>query len=277
MHCLLNDQILPVTEATVGINDLALIRGYGIFDFFRLQNGIPVFMDDHLDRFYQSAEQVHLTIPHAKSKLKELLKELFESNNMPESGIRMVLTGGPSPNGFALGKSANLIVTQEPISFPSEKQVSQGEKLITYVYLRELPHVKTTNYMTAIWLQDMIKKEHAYDVVYIHQGHVLELTRSNIFIVNDRHEIITPRDMILHGITRKQLIKLCGGDYKFIERPMDIAELFAAKEVFITGTTKKVLPITQIDEHKIRNGKPGEITRDLIKKFDEHTHALVNS
>ncbi len=276
MYCLVNGNLAEVKNATIGINDLALMRGYGIFDFFRLSGGVPLFIDDHLDRFYHASEKTRLKIPYEKKELKDQLNSLFAKNQMPVSGVRLILTGGYTSNGYDPGQP-NLLVTQEPITFPPIYKYENGVKLITYEYLRDLPDVKTINYMTGIFLQERVQKEGAYDVVYYYNNEVLELTRSNIFIVNEAGVVITPKENILHGITRKNLIRAASPSIEIVEKSFTLEELYNAKEAFLTGTTKKVLPITQMDDRTIGNGKPGDITKQMIELFSKCEEEYIAS
>ncbi len=275
MKCIFNGQLLDQDKVSFPIDDIALLRGYGIFDFFRLTDGVPLFMEDHLDRFYKGAELARLTSPVSRDELKELLFEMFEQNKMDVSGIRIVLTGGTGNGPYAIGKS-NLIVTQEPISFPTEDMFANGVKLITHEYLRDLPAVKTINYMTGIWLLNQIKENGAFDVLYVHKGEVHELTRSNIFIVNNEGVLITPKEKVLHGVTRKRLISAMG-DVK--QRNITVDELANAREVFITGTTKKVLPIHTIDNWTYQSAQEGSKTSEVMKVLAQleadYVHKLV--
>jgi len=268
MFCLVNGHLQQTKDAVLSINDLAIMRGYGIFDFFRLSDGVPLFIDDHLDRFYHASERVRLKIPFTKNELKEQLYTLFDKNQLPTAGIRMILTGGYTPNGYDPGQP-NLVITQESITFPPAYKYENGIKLIIHEYLRDLPEVKTINYMTGIFLQDKVQREGAYDVVYHYNDEVLELTRSNIFIVDEHNTVITPKDNILLGITRKNLLRAAKNKVSIIERPITLNELYNAKEAFLTGTTKRVLPITQMDDRTIGDGKPGNVTRQMIELFEQ--------
>ena len=276
MYCLVNGQILEVKNAVIGINDLALMRGYGIFDFFRLSEGIPLFIDDHLDRFYTAAEHVRLAVPFAKNDLKEQLHMLFAKNKMTVAGIRMILTGGYTANGYDPAEP-NLIVTQEPITFPPAFKYENGIKLITHEYQRDLPEVKTINYMTGIYLQERVRQEGAYDVLYYHNNEVLELTRSNIFIVDADGLIKTPKENILHGITRKNLLRAAKNKVEIVERAFTLSELHQAKEAFLTGTTKKVLAITKMDDKIIGKGKVGEVTKNMMELFKNYEESYIRS
>ena len=268
MFCFLNNDLIRQNDAKLGINDLSIIRGYGIFDFFRLKNNIPLFIDEHLNRFFMSAEKVFDEIPFSKDELEAKVRRLIDSNNAPVSGIRIVLTGGYSQDGYSTG-TPNLIITQEPIKFPSDKSYSEGVKLITYPYLRELPEVKTINYMTGIWLKKEIARAGAFDVLYHHNGLVCELTRSNFFIVNKEGEIITPDRYILKGVTRRKVLDIAQQKFRIHEAPVSVDELKVAKEAFLTGTTKKVLPVTHIDGFAIGNGTVGAVTKELMQQFNQ--------
>ncbi|WP_185152825.1 aminotransferase class IV [Fulvivirga aurantia] len=270
--------MLKEEDASLGIRDLALLRGYGIFDFFRLSKGVPLFIDDHLDRFYAAAEKVRLDVPYTQQELKSRIGELLNLNEMPISGVRLLLTGGYTPDGFDPGHP-NLVVTQEPISFPSTEKYTHGIKLITYEHLREMAHVKTINYMTGVWLRKKVIEENAYDVIYTYQNKVLELTRSNVFIVDSDNKIVTPKENVLMGITRKNLIRAieADGGYTIEERDVSVNELVEAKEAFLTGTTKKVLPITQIDDKKIGGGQVGKVTNKMMTLFKKTESDYVES
>src|SRR6185436_14223018 len=90
----LKDRFLKDNEASLSYLDLSVQRGYAIFDFFRLVGNQPLHLQDHLDRFYSSAEQMRLPIPKSRGELKQIIKELIWENELPDSGIRVQLTGG---------------------------------------------------------------------------------------------------------------------------------------------------------------------------------------
>lgn len=273
MKCIFNGEIVDASSVSLPINDLAVLRGYGIFDFFRLSDGVPLFIDDHLDRFYKSSQIARLPLVLTQSELKSQIVSLITLNQMPISGIRLILTGGTGAGAYAIGKP-NLIVTQEPIKFPTESMHQRGVKLISHEYLRDLPEVKTINYMTGIWMQQQVDEASAFDVLYHHSGLVHELTRSNIFVVNQSNQITTPKDQVLLGVTRKHLISQLRNHFEVREAVVTLEDLKSAKEVFITGTTKKVLPIRYIDESVY---EVGEVTRQAQNLFKALERDYVGS
>ena len=276
MKCILNDQIIDQDKAYIHITDLALLRAYGIFDFFRIVELKPLFFEDHVDRFFTSAERLRLKCPVGKNHLKSMIIELIAANNIKNSGIRMVLTGGESPNGYAIG-NPTLFVINEPINPLPENHFSEGIRLISHEYLRDLPEVKTINYLMGIYLTPEIQAKGATDVLYHWNGKISELTRSNFFIVDKNDTIVTPGNGILKGINRMHLLSVAGKHFKVEERDIFMDELKIAREAFITGTTKKVMPVVQVDDLKIGDGKPGETTMKLQQLYDDYIDVFIRS
>jgi D-alanine transaminase/branched-chain amino acid aminotransferase len=274
--CILNDQILDLDQAHVHITDLALLRAYGIFDFFRLVDLKPLFFRDHIERFYASADRLRLKCPVGRKHLRNLILELIEANQIKNSGIRLVLTGGESPNGYAIG-NPTLFALNEPINPLPEKHFTKGIKLISHEYLRDIPDVKTINYLMGIYMMPEVQEKGATDLLYHWNGKISELTRSNFFIVDQHDKIITPGEGILKGINRKHVLELAKKHFEVEERDLFMEELKNAKEAFITGTTKKVMPVVQVDDLVFGNGKPGEMTIKLQNLYDDYMDGYFKS
>jgi len=262
---IVNDSFVPEDKAALLVSDLAIQRGYGIFDFFRIIQSKPVFTDDHLDRFFNSASQMRLPVGKTKEELKALLLELAAKNNLPYSGIRITLTGGYSEDGYTIA-TPNLVIVQKPLIVNKENS-PEGISLVTYAHQRQLPDVKTIDYLMAIWLRPYVLQNNADEVLYHKDGVVTECPRSNIFIVNKDQEVITPAANILKGITRKHILKIASENFIIKEKDVTIDDIIHAKEVFITSTTKQVLPVLKVDGHAIGTGKPGEISLRLREEI----------
>jgi branched-subunit amino acid aminotransferase/4-amino-4-deoxychorismate lyase len=271
---IINDQLINQNDAFVHVSDLGLLRGYGVFDFFRLQGNHPLFFDDHIERFFHSARVLRLEVPLPKATLKAKVLEMIEVNGINNSGVRLVLTGGASENGYSIGHPT-LLVLQEPLSTPPKENFEQGVKLISTEYLRDLPEVKTTNYLMGIYKLPEMQLEGAADVLYHWEGIVSEAARSNIFIVTQDNTVVTPGEGMLRGITRKKIIELAKNEFSVELRRVHLDELHNAREVFITGTTKLVTPVVQIDDVTIANGKVGKTTKKLQKLLKAYVQQYV--
>jgi branched-chain amino acid aminotransferase len=281
MYAFINDQFLPIEKATLNVSDLAIQRGYGIFDFFKVQNHVPLFLDDYLDRFYNSASSMYLENIPGREKLKEIIFELLKRNQLANAGVKMIVTGGYSTDAYQIAPP-NLIITQHTLILPTTAQIEKGIKIITHEYRRDIPAVKTINYIIGVWLQKKVVESNASDVLYHYENEVTEFPRCNFFIVKNDDTVITPSKNILKGITRKRLLEM--RDLKVNEGTITLQDLKSAKEAFLTSTTKRILPIVQIDDDLVGNGKPGRITQELdtalhaIEKEEiERFHALKAS
>lgn len=265
----LNGAIVPAEKAMLHVTDLALLRGFGIFDFLQNINGIPLFIDDYLDRFEKSARLMQLEFPEKnRAVLIQNIKALIAKNGFLHSGLRLCLTGGYSEDVFTPTTPNFIILEQEIKENTGYQGFINGEKLILHEYVRDVYEVKTTNYVVPILLQARWKAESAVDVLYHKNGLVSESSRSNFFIVDKNDTLITPNDQILEGITRKKIIELAQQSNLRLEiRAVTLEETLAAKETFITSSTKGVLPIVKLDEHIIGNGKVGEMSKFLMQKF----------
>lgn len=257
-------QVLPLEQATLHISDLSIQRGYGVFDYFRVFHGKPVFLDDYLERFHASAAAMNLEVPVPDSVLREAIDELIRHNNLPLSGMKMILTGGYSENGYD-PTEASLIIQQQPLILPGPEMLEQGIKVITHAYVREVPRAKTINYTMGIRLIGEIRRRGASDVLYQQNGVVSEFPRCNLFIVKQDNTVVTPAENVLLGVTRKNVLALAGKKYKASEGTVTLEDVYGAKEVFLTSTTKRIVPIVQVDERVIGNGKPGEVTLSLLQ------------
>jgi D-amino acid aminotransferase len=264
LYGVINDKLLSMHEASVHVSDLSVQRGYGIFDFFKVSDGHPFFLDDYLDRFYRSAEIMRLVVPYQREKLKSLIYRLIEKNHLSESGVKMILTGGYSLDGYLPG-IPNLIITQQRLVLPGREQIAQGVSIITYEYVRDLPEAKTINYAMGIWLQDRVAQASAYDVLYVRNGVVSEFPRCNVFVVTRDGKVVTPADDVLPGITRKNVLRLAARRFEAAADQISLDTLYDAREVFLTSTTKRIVPVVDVDGRTIGDGKPGPVTRQLLE------------
>jgi D-alanine transaminase/branched-chain amino acid aminotransferase len=271
----INGKLLPANEASVNIDDISILRGYGLFDFFLVKDGHPLFVDDYLERFEYSARTLRLDGGFTRKSLISQIYELIEANGEKDCSIRLVLTGGYSPDGYTPAQPNLLILKHKAFPYP-EAQFKTGIKLITAEYQRVLPTVKTTNYVLGIYMLPQIKEAGALDVLYYNQGIISETTRANFFIVKKNGSIVTAGEGILKGITRKQVLTGAAGQFKIIERGIETQELKDAEEAFITSTTNRIMPVVQIDNQLIGNGVPGPVTEVLLQIYKLKEEMYLN-
>lgn len=268
-YCFFDGKLIPVSEAKVGVFDIGLLRGYGIYDGIAGIGGKPFRFADHWNRFLSGAHTLNLNVPITEEKAERVVKELLEKNGFSKdrANIRFILTGGETLSGieYDFDKPTFYILIEkwEPLS---THLYTDGAKLITHRYRRDFPECKTTNYIKAVNLQEFKKTESALEILFVYDGEVLECATSNIVIVKD-NILITPSENVLGGITKKVVFEIAEGKYQKEERPIEEGELRTADEVFITASFKDIVPVVKIDDFVVGNGKVGEVTKDLMEGF----------
>lgn len=276
MNCIyyLNGEFVPAEAAMLPLNDLAIVRGYGVFDYLRTYNGKPFHLQDHLQRLARSAEQIYLQLPHSLSEIHEIVYETLEKNALQEAGIRLVVTGGSSPNFFNPTGPATLAVMIEPAPTYPESYFTEGIKLVTVKMTRELPTVKSINYIGAIMAMRQAAAAGAVEAVYLDaDDNLTEATRCNFIGVRGQ-TLITTAENVLDGITRNVVLQLAAAEFEIELRPLPYAELAELNEAFITSSTKEVMPVKTIDHLTIGSGRPGAVTQRLHTLFRNYANKL---
>lgn len=245
--CYQDGQFKDYGDLSVAIADLGVQRGYGIFDFLRTTEQHAHFLNDHLDRFYASANAMHLHLSLSRQEIIDIVNTLILENQIPFSGIKLLLTGGDASDGYTMNKP-RLSLFQQPLTPLPIVLPEKGIHVISREYQRQLPHVKTTDYLMAIWLQPWLKAEGGDELLYYNQETITECPRSNVFMVTHQNKLVTPKSQMLKGITRKKIIQLAASiNMEIEERNIPLQELYTAKEIFISSSTKRILPISKLD------------------------------
>jgi len=272
--CFINGKIVRKSHARIGVDDLGLQRGYAVFDYVRTYNAKLFHFPDYLERIRKSASALHLELPYSDEKIVEITTRLIGESDLKNPAIRLILTGGKAQESTGFDQPNFLIITEELPYHPSELY-TYGGKLVTFEYQRELPHVKTTNYLNSIRLDPLKREKGAFNMLYYYQNRVTECPRDNFFIfVGDT--LITPKDDVLQGITRKHILRLSREHFSVEEREVSLQESSSADEAFTTSTSKGVIPIVQIDDHKIGRGSVGERTKTIMGLFQDYIESYSN-
>ncbi|UCG51858.1 MAG: aminotransferase class IV family protein [Candidatus Latescibacterota bacterium] len=263
-----DSKILRGSDACIPVDDLGLQRAYAVFDYARMYNGRLFHIHDHIARFRRSAAGLHLELDYTDEEIIRNAMILVDELNVENAGLRLLLTGGPAHGSTLFDQPRFIMIAEQLPEYPSHV-FQKGVKLMTYEFQRDLPHVKTTNYMNAFRLEPLKREKKAYDILYVWQGKVLECPRDNFFIVRG-NKLITAKDNVLHGVTRKVIFELARDDFTVEERDVAVEELDVADEAFLTSTTKQTVPVVQVDDRKIGDGKVGECTRTIIMRFQDY-------
>lgn len=258
---------LHPNEATVSLNDVAVLRGYSAFEALRTYDRRPFHLHDHVERLYHSAALIELHLPYARKFIDDLVYEAIERNPYRHAAIRLLVTGGESEDGVTPAGKPVLAVMITPLAERDMERFAKGVNLITSYLQRSLPEAKTSNYVAAIRALKEAARRDASDALFVNErDHVLEGTRSNFFVFRG-DTLVTPGVGVLPGVTRKVVLHLAEGRFPIEERPILLSELPEVDEAFITSSSKEITPVVRIDDVIIGDGKPGPRTYELEQRF----------
>lgn len=276
----IDGQLYPGDQAKISVWDHGLLYGDGVFEGIRVYNKRIFACDEHLDRFYESAKAIRLTLPISKEDLRSAMRETLSANGIDEGYIRLVATRGVGTLGLSTKYTANpsIIIIASTITLYPKELAETGLELISSSYVRNHPNsisprVKSLNYISSIMAKTEAQILGAHEaVMYNHLGHVAECSGDNIFLVH-RGKLLTPDTAsgILAGITRGIVMELARKrDIEVIEKTLVRDDLYAADECFLTGTAAEIIAVKSIDGRIVGTGRPGEITTMLKKDYEIH-------
>ncbi len=268
----IDGEFIPEKDARIPVNDLAILRGYGIFDFLRTYGGKPFHLKDHLKRLEHSAKSIDLKLPLSIEEIHEIVLETLKRNQHKHSNVRIVVTGGQTDDFITpCGKPRLLVMVTEVRVYP-RKWYEDGVKIITFPLERQIPAAKSLNYLSAILALKEAYRKNAVEAVYTDRDENLrEGTTSNFFIFIDGKMVTPGTEDILPGITRQVVLELAEHEFEVQIRDIHMDELTKAQGAFLSSSNKQVLPVVQVDELVIGDGKPCEQTRLVMKRFEEYT------
>ena len=271
-YCYLNGVIVPVAEAKVGVYDMGLLRGFGIYEALATSNRRPFMLEAHMERFRRSSERMGLTIPVTDAEFASILEELIARNVRPgkEAAVRIILTGGEAIGGIEYDRSRPTfyVLVEEMAKLPASV-FEEGCSVTVVDHQRQFPESKTTNYIEAVTHQQERVAAGALEILYVNDGKVLECATSNFFIVKGGI-IATANENILHGITRKAAIMAAESAGLVVEqREVTVAELEDADEAFLTSSFKDVVPVVKVGDRLVADGKPGRVTQEVMDAFHD--------
>lgn len=273
----INGQFYDKENAKISVYDHGLLYGDGVFEGMRSYSGKVFRMVEHIDRLYESASAICLTIPISKEKLIEDVNATLKINSLVDAYIRLIVTRGAGSLGLDPNRTSNpqVIIIADSIALYPEEFYQNGLKIITASTIRNhpaalSPRIKSLNYLNNIMAKIEGLQAGCIEALMLnHKGEVAECTGDNIFIIKNGVLMTPPKDAgILEGITRNAILELATKlGIPAVEVSMTRHDLFVADECFLTGSAAEVIPVVSIDGRPINGGQVGEKTKLLNAEF----------
>lgn len=283
MKIWMNDRLVDEADAKVSVFDHGLLYGDGVFEGIRVYGGKIFELKAHLKRLFESAKVIRLDIGMSMEELADATKKAVKANGVVDGYIRLVITRGIGDLGidpFVCGKAGIIIIAAAIQLYPQELY-EIGLKVVSVSTVRchplaLAPQVKSLNYLNNIMAKiEAVDRGAGEAIMYNHLGFVAEASGDNIFVI--KNGVIStppPEAGSLCGITREVVMRLARETgYEVVEKNLTRTDLYICDEFFLTGTAAEVISVVDIDGRVIGDGKPGEITETLRKKFFEYARS----
>lgn len=268
----IDGQFLPENQATLPVTDLAVVRGYAVFDFLRTYNGVPFRLAEHLDRLDRSARLIGLRVPVSREELVAIVYETLRRNECQEANVKLVVTGGESSDGITPGERPRLLVMVTPLKKMPGEWYTDGVGVVTSHTDRVIPGAKSTNYIQAILnLRDASMRD-SIEALYVSRlGFVLEGTTSNFFAFVDGTLVTPPENRILPGVTRNVVLDLAAESFPVEVRDIHTDEIRLMDEAFLSSSNKEIVPVVKVDSVTLGDGKVGRRVGEVMELFKRYT------
>jgi branched-chain amino acid aminotransferase len=279
----LDGELVPRDQARVSVFDHGLLYGDGVFEGIRVYDGRIFRLDEHIKRLERSARAILLDLPLSHEELIAATVETCRANSVEDGYIRLVVTRGVGDLGLdprSCPKPTVFIIAGDIQLYP-EELYERGLSLITCSTRRNSPAsldpgIKSLNYLNNILAKiECIHADASEGIMLTQAGLVSECTGDNIFVVRGGKLITPPVEAgILDGITRSAVIELAADENITVHETLfPITEVYGADECFLTGTAAELVPVVQVDGRTVGDGKPGPVTKRLLKRFRDLTRS----
>ena len=267
----------------VSVFDHGLLYGDGVFEGIRAYAGKVFMLPEHLDRLYECAHALMLTIPMPKAEFGAVIEDAVRRSGMQDAYIRPIVTRGPGDLGIDprnCGRPTMIVIVDAINIWPAERY-TQGLSVVTAgtpIPHRESlsPRVKSLNYLCHAMAKLEANVAGADEALMLDSsGHVAEGTGQNVFVVT-KGVLRTPplHAGILSGITRVVVMRLAEqAGHRVMEDMLNRFDIYTADEAFLTGSASEIAPIRSYDGRTIGSGSAGPITRDLMTRFKAYARA----
>lgn len=256
-------------EACSGFRAAILNQSSYIYEVFRVIGGIPLFLEDHVERLSNSAQLTNHSLPWSYDDLEILVRMLIQANDMENGNLKIVF----QPE--APSHEAGFLVYITEHQYPSLQQYKDGVAAMLFEGVRDNPNAKVMDVALRKQTNEVKNKEHVYETLLVDVGgYITEGSRSNVFFIHKDMVVTPPLGDVLPGITRKHIIECCRDLHiKLAEEKVHVTQLDQIDAAFISGTSRRVLPLNRINQYVLHPGH--QLTRIIQHAFNNRITAYL--
>lgn len=281
MTVFLNGKFLPESQAHVSVLDRGFIFGDGIYEVIPVYGGKLFRFDEHMSRLQNSLDAIKIINPLSANEWEKILIELIHLNGDGDLSLYLQITRGSAKRDHALPKNPTptIFAMCNELHPLAAEIINEGVAAITIDDIRwSRCHIKATSLLPNILLRQEALDQGAAEAILIRDDQATEGAASNLFAVIDGVVTTPPKGpMLLPGITRDLVLELAKNNaLPYQEKTISLAELQQADEIWLTSSTKEILPVTQLDGKAVANGKPGPLHHRLLTLYQDYKQTLRN-
>ena len=267
-----NDVFLPLSEARVSVEDRGFQFGDGVYELLRVYAGVPFHLPEHLGRLEQSARALGIPLPYPRDRWTAVIAEAVSRSGFPDAKVYIQVTRGVAPRDHVPAglMAPTVVVTVRAMAPPDPALYASGAEVVTVADIRWARcNIKSIGLLANVLAKQQAREQGAQEALFVRDGCVLEGATSNVMIVRKRCLVTPPEGpLLLPGVTRRVVLGLAQeAGVVVTEQAVTEAELYAADEVFLTGTMIEILPVARVNSRPIGAGPPGPVTKLLMACF----------
>jgi D-alanine transaminase len=272
----LNGRFLPLAEAKVPVMDRGFLFGDSVYEVIPAYAGKLFRLPHHLQRLDDSLAAIRMDNPMSHHQWQAMLEQLLAQRPGTDQSVYLqVSRGADTTRDHAIppGITPTVLAMADPIPPVNPKYARDGIKAVTMDDIRwRLCNIKTTALLANVLLRQQAVDESATEAILIRDGSATEGAASNLFVVRDGVLITPPKSrFLLPGITRDLVLELADkAGVAHAEREISEAELKSADEVWLTSSTKEIMPVTDLDSQPVQDGKPGPLFQKMSRLYSEY-------
>ena len=276
----LNGEFIPPDQAKVSVFDRGFIFGDGVYEVIPVFGGRMFRLPHHLARLEASLTAIQLRNPHTARQWNDIFTRLSANNGTVDQSVYLQITRGVAArdHAFPPNISPTVFAYASPLNYPPAEQLAKGVAAITTADIRwQRCDIKSIALLANALLRQQAIEQGAVEAILVRDGLMTEGAASNIFIVSGDRVITPPKGpYILPGITRDLVVEIAHShDIDCVEQPVPIGSLRSANEVWMTSSTKEILPITRIDSRPVGDGKQGPMHVRVFALYQQYKQAFI--
>lgn len=275
----LNGQFLPADKATVSVMDRGFLFGDGVYEVIPAYGGHLLKWGAHMQRLQNSLDAVHIDNPLRANEWRAMLNELMRRNGGGDQAVYLQVTrGAPAQRNHAFPEDTPATVFAMSHAMPPAPGLAQeGVSAVSLADNRWLRcHIKSIALLPNVLLRQQAVAEDAAEAILLRDGWLTEGAASNVFVIKDGVVMTPPKsELLLPGITRDLVVELA------VEHGLPVAvreisedELRLADEIWLTSSTREILPVTRLDDQPVGKGRPGPAWRRMVACYQDYKQAL---